>query len=203
MGLLIFPPSDQALIGDTSFWISIVATGRSDDILRAIPNTTLITDVAVSELERGRARGRNTIDEVENLIAASLLSVVTCPEEAEPVYFDLVGGNAAETLDDGEACTLAYALNCGCCAVIDEKKATALARRRFPQMVIASTTDLLLSGPVEAALGRNGVSAALFDALVGAKMRVPVHLVEDVCERLGEERAKQCRSLPFRRRQVG
>ncbi len=138
MGLLIFPPRDQVLVGDASFWISVVASGRSEDILRAVPNNVVITDVAANELERGRAQGRYTIEGVEKLIAASLLSIVTCPEEAEPVYYDLVGGNAVESLDDGEACTLAYALHCSGCAVIDEKKATALASRRFPALISAS-----------------------------------------------------------------
>jgi predicted nucleic acid-binding protein len=197
---LIFPPKEQSLVGDASFWVSIVASGRSEDILRAIPNAVLITDVAANELERGRARGRNTFDGIQELIASSLLSVVTCPEEAEPVYYDLVGGNAVETLDDGEACTLAYALHSSGCAVIDEKKATVLARRRFPALPLLSTTDLMLSALVRSAIGPDGAAAALFEALMGAKMRVPPHLVEEVCLILGEDRASKCHSLPQRRR---
>ena len=200
MGLLIFPPSEQALVGDASFWVSIVASGRSEDILRAIPNTMLITDIVADELERGRARGRNTFDGVQRLIASSLLSVVSCPEDAEHVYYDLVGGNAAETLDDGEACTLAYALHSSGCAVVDEKKATALARRRFPALPLLSTTDLMLSALVQSAVGREASATALFEALMGARMRVPPHLVEDVCLVLGEDRANQCQSLPQRQR---
>lgn len=200
MGLLIFPPSEQSLVGDASFWVSIVASGRSEDILRAIPNPMLITDIAVEELERGRARGRYTFDGVQSLIASSLLSVVTCPEEAEEVYYNLVGGDAAETLDDGEACTLAYALYSSSCAVIDEKKATALARRRYPALPLLSTSDLMLSALVQSAIGMEGAATALFEALMGARMRVPPHLVEEVCTILGEDRVGQCRSLPQRQR---
>jgi predicted nucleic acid-binding protein len=197
---LIFPPKGQALVGDASFWISAVASGRSDEILRAIPNNVVITDVAYNELERGRARGRRTIEGVERLVAANLLSVVSCPAEAEPVYFDLVGGNAAETLDDGEACTLAYALHFSGCAVIDEKKATALAGRRFPALPLLSTADLMLSAEIRRAIGAEGAADALYEALTGARMRVPERLVNQVCTVLGEDRAKKCHSLPQRLR---
>lgn len=201
MGRLIFPPRDQVLVGDASVWISLVASGRSGEILAAVPNTVVITDVALLELERGRASGRRTIEGVEKLIAAARLSVVSCPEEAEPIYFDLVGGSAAETLDDGEACTLAYALNCGGSALIDEKKATTLAARRFPTLTLFSTADLMLSLEVLAAIGAAEATAALYDALTGARMRIPPHLVDEVCDLLGKDRAKDCLSLPRRLRE--
>jgi predicted nucleic acid-binding protein len=200
VGRLIFPPRDQVLVGDASVWISLVASGRSGDILAAIPNDVVITDVAVLELERGRASGRRTIEGVEQLIAAGQLSVVSCPEEAEPTYFDLVGGIAAETLDDGEACTLAYTLHIDGCALIDEKKATALAGRRFPGLSLISTADLMLSSPVVEAIGMDEITDALYAALTGARMRIPPHLIEQVCGLLGEVRAKDCHSLPRRLR---
>ncbi len=203
MGRLIFPPRDQVLIGDASVWISLVATGRSGDILAAILNNIVITDVAVQELERGRASGRRTIEGVEQLIAAGQLSVVSCPEEAEPTYFDLVGGGAAETLDDGEACTLAYALHSRGCALIDEKKATALAARRFPALNLLSTADVMLSTQVMDAIGAIGTAEAFYAALTGARMRIPPHLIEDVCGLLGEDRAKDCHSIPRRLRGGG
>jgi hypothetical protein len=179
-----------------------VASGRSDAILRAIPNKVVITDIALSELERGRARGRRTIEGVERLIGNSLVSVVSCPEDAEAIFFELVGGNAAETLDDGEASTLAYALTCSGCAVIDEKKATAIAGRRFPSLPLLSTTDLLLSSELQAAIGDEAAVATLYEALTGARMRVPDRLIELVCKRLGGERAGKCHSLPRRSRPV-
>lgn len=200
MGLLIFPPNDQLLVGDASVWISLVASGHSDAILRAIPNRVVITDVAIEELERGRARGRSTIEGVEKLISAGLLSSVVCPEEAEPVYFELLGGNAAETLDDGEACTLAYALHAQGCALIDEKKATAIADRRFPKLALLSTVDLMLSQYVQAALGPAKTTDALYAALMDAKMRVPSRLIDQVCNLLGDDRIRGCLSLPRRTR---
>jgi predicted nucleic acid-binding protein len=196
VGRLIFPPNGQVLVGDASVWISLVASGRCTEILQVIPNPVVITDVAFQELERGRARGRDTIEGVERLLAAKRVSIVSCPEEAEPIYFDLVGGNAAETLDDGEACTLAYALHAGGCALIDEKKATAIAARRFPQMSVLSTVDLMLSSNVLDALGTEDASGALYAALTGARMRVPLRLAEEVCRLLGDERVRNCHSLP-------
>jgi predicted nucleic acid-binding protein len=200
VGLLIFPPESQSLVGDASVWISLMASGRSDEILRAIPNACVITDIAMAELERGRARGRDTIDGVERLVAKRIVSVVMCPEVAEPTFLELVGGNAADTLDDGEACTLAYALHTNGCALIDEKKATGLAARRFPSLKLLSTVDLMLSAFVLDQLGADGSAEALYASLTGARMRVPPHCVDDVCKLLGEERARRCRSLPGRSR---
>jgi predicted nucleic acid-binding protein len=200
VGLLIFPSKNQSLVGDASVWISLLASGRSDEILRAIPNACVVTDIAMAELERGRARGRDTIDGIERLVANGLVSVVTCPEAAESIFLELVGGNAAETLDDGEACTLAYALYCNGCALIDEKKATTLAARRFPSLNLLSTADLMLSAFVLDQLGADHAADALYASLIGARMRVPPHRVNEVCKLLGEERARQCRSLPGRSR---
>src|SRR5450432_4392344 len=145
MGLLTFPSRETRLVGDASVWINLIASKRAEAILAAIPNEIVITDVALRELEGGRARGRDTIDGVETLINQRAISVVSCPQDAEALFFDLVGGTAVETLDDGEACTLACAIHTNGAALIDEKKATNLAARRFPDLPLFATTDLVLS----------------------------------------------------------
>ena len=101
------PPDPAAMcVCDASFWINLVATGQADPLLRAIESTMVITDVALGELERGRAKGRMTAGAVISLIAQGLVGVVRCAEEDEELFLSLVVGAAAETLDDGEAATL-------------------------------------------------------------------------------------------------
>ena len=49
----------------------------------------------------------------------------------------------AKTLDDGEAATLASALELGGTAVIDERKALRICSSRFAGLITASSLDLL------------------------------------------------------------
>jgi hypothetical protein len=61
----------------------------------------------MDELERGRLKGRVSADVVNSLLASGHVKVMTLPAAAQATYADLVVGEAAETLDDGEAATLA------------------------------------------------------------------------------------------------
>ena len=139
---------------------------------------------------------------VQALIEAGHVSVFDLPEEAEGVYLSLVAGRASETLDDGEAATLALALHLGATALIDERKAISIAANRFPVLTVATTTDLLLSTQVRTVLDADQLGKALFASLMGARMRVPDHLLDEVCACLGPDRTQLCRSLPARVRSV-
>jgi predicted nucleic acid-binding protein len=202
MGLLTFPPDNKPGIADASVWINIAASQHAAPILKALPYRLLITDVAMSELERGRHTGRTTIGVVEALVGAGLVTQVSCPEAADEIYLDLIGGSAIETLDDGEACTLAYAYHTDAVALIDERKATAVASRRFPSLPILATADIMLSDHVIGALGASLAVEALFNALLQARMRVPLRCLEDVYQALGDERAGQCTCLPQKSRAI-
>ena len=196
------PPDPAAMcVCDASFWINLVATGQADPLLRAIESTMVITDVALGELERGRAKGRMTAGAVISLIAQGLVGVVRCAEEDEELFLSLVVGAAAETLDDGEAATLVYAARSSGIAVIDERKATSLSASRFPSLSVWSTLDVLLRKSVVAAFGRGEISDAIFGALTASRMRVPTHRLQEVVEILGSERIIRCPSLPARLRQ--
>lgn len=188
-------------IADASVWINLVATGCADRILRATPVPLRITDVAFGELERGRAKGRQAADEVAALIHVGLVEVIALEPEDENLFLSLVSGGAAETLDDGEAATLACAYRLGVCALIDERKATMIAARRFGGMEVGSTVDLLLSPEVRGACGAD-LGEVLFGALTGARMRVPEHHAEEVIRLLGPERSATCHSLPARLRRT-
>ena len=130
-----------------------------------------------------------------------LMQVVALSPDDEALFLSLVSGPTSETLDDGEAATLACAERLGACAVIDERKATSLAGRRLPHLEICTTCDLLLGPNVRGRLGDLGLANALFAALNDARMRVPdCHAATIVC--LLGERAAACRSIPGRFRVV-
>lgn len=186
------------LVADASVWINLVAGGRSIEVLRALAGPTIIPSIALGELERGRDKGRSAYAGVTALIAAGYVIDVDLPEEAEDVYLSLVAGRASRTLDDGEAATLALALHLGSTALIDERKAIGIAAARFPDLTVATTTDLLLSRHVRSILNVETLSAALFASLTHARMRVPDHLLDEVCDCLGPDRTRLCLSLPAR-----
>lgn len=196
-----FRPEAQ-LVADASVWINLLAGGRAVDILCALSKPTIIPSIALGELERGREKGRSAHAGVTALIAAGHVTVIDLPEETEDVYLSLVAGRASQTLDDGEAATLALALHLGATALIDERKAICIAATRFPALAIATTTDLLLSTQVRTVLDTVQLADALFASLMEARMRVPDHLLDEVCACLGPNRTRLCLSLPARARSV-
>lgn len=196
-----FPP-EPPLVADASVWINLLASGRAVDVLRALPRPTIIPSIALGELERGRDKGRSAHARITPLIAAGFVTAIDLPEEAEDVYLSLVAGRASQTLDDGEAATLALALHLGATALIDERKATCIAAARFPLLTVATSTDLLLSTQVRAVLDGDQLADALFASLIEARMRVPDHLLDEVCACLGSDRTRMCLSLPARVRSV-
>ena len=190
------PNSSGVLVADASVWVNLAATGRVADHVRVIRRKLVITDVALAELERGRAKGRQTAAQVTALIGDGMVDVVKCPAEHEDLLLSLLAGGAATTLDDGEAATLVFAHSCGGIAVIDERKATVLAARQFPNLLLQTTTDLLLAPEMLDAFGAATLSDSIHNALLLARMRIPEHQMTAVLTLIGPERAKACVSLP-------
>jgi predicted nucleic acid-binding protein len=190
-----------SLVGDASVWINLVATGRAEEILRSFPAELVITTTALGELESGRTKGRQTAAEVTRLIEVGLIREVSLSSADEAVFLDLVAGPTSLTLDDGEAATITYALGSGTGALIDERKATDLCGDRYPALIVMSTTDLLLADPIVSSFQADDLSECLFLALTVARMRVPERHLAGVCELLGPDRCRECRSLPAAWRQ--
>ncbi len=196
------PDLAPLLVGDASFWISLVASSRVELLLDAFGGPSAITDIALAELERGRSKGRAAPDAVGALVRRGTIEVVCCAPDDEDLFLGLVVGAAVDTLDDGEAATLVCAARLGGAAVIDERKATTLASVRFPKLRVLSTVDLMLDAHVRAAVGDAVVADAVFDALTGARMRVPPGRLADVVALVGPGRLASCHSLPSRFRAV-
>jgi predicted nucleic acid-binding protein len=184
------------LVADASLWIALAATGCAAEILAALTRRAVITDITRDELERGRLKGRRTAEVVADLIASAQVEVLTLSAATFEVYSDLVIGEGPDTLDDGEAATLAMACTLGAAAVVDERKARRLAQERFPTLELRCTAELLLSAPVVARLGQARCADAVFAALQVARLRVPFDFLKVVTEAIGMERARQCLSLP-------
>jgi predicted nucleic acid-binding protein len=190
------------VVGDASVIISLNATGCAADILRALPNRLAVVDVVPAELETGRPRGRQDADRLYELVRAGLVDIVSLGNEAEQHFEGLVVGSAAETLDDGEAATIAYALARGALALVDERKANRICAGRFPDLRVGCTTDVLSHPKVCEKLGQTALAGAVFNALYLGRMRMLPHHAEWSIELIGIERAALCVSLPKSARQL-
>lgn len=186
------------LVADASTIINLIATGNAGEVLSALPNRVVVVDHVPAELETGRARGRAAYDGLKTLVAGGMIEIVTLPDSAVTHFEGLVIGAAVETLDDGEAATIAYALACAAVPLIDERKATRICAERFPHLRVACTVDVLVHPEVQRRLGSEVLQESVFNALQHGKMGVlPQHL-EWVVTIVGVDRAELCTSLPQR-----
>ena len=186
------------VIADTSVVINLNATQCAETILDALPNPFLVVSEVVLELESGLQTGRNDAAALDAWHTSGQVQIVPLGNTGTRHFFNLVSGPAAQTLDDGEAATIAHALELESPAIplIDERKANHICADRFADLVTGSTVDLLAQDDVQAALGSARLADAVFDALLGGRMRVLPHHLDWVVNLIGLERAKQCESLP-------
>lgn len=184
------------VVADTSVMINLHATGFAEAILDALPNQVAVVQEVALELEGGRQRGRNDASALKALVAGGRVRMVQLGSLGMDRFTALVTGSAAETLDDGEAATIAYALEHGGTALIDERKAIRICAERFGALAVGCTVDILVHDDVKAALGHEQLSTAVFNALYHGRMGVLPRYVDWVVDLIGPERAAHCVSLP-------
>jgi hypothetical protein len=136
--------SGSRVVLDACCLINLYATGRCPEILANLPYTFTAAragleeaNYLVRELEDGTYE-RLEID-WNPLIQGKLVAVLELETEAEQKLFvDL-----SVRLDDGEAATLALAIQRGYAVATDEKKAVKLLKNEFPTCTVTSTLSLL------------------------------------------------------------
>ena len=189
---------DAPIVTDTSVLINLNATGYAEAILKAVPNHVLAVEEVSLELEDGRIRRHSTADALVRLVANGVVRVVRLGAAGRVHFVTLVGGRATETLDDGEAATIASALERDGIALIDERKALRISAERFSGLRTGHTLDLLSHRDVRSVLAPDELADAVFKALYHGRMRVPNCHVKWVIDLVGKERALQCSTLSGR-----
>jgi predicted nucleic acid-binding protein len=189
-----------SLVADTSTVINLIATGSAEEILSALPHRVVVVDVVLTELESGRARGHTHADRLAELVDRATVDIVSLGTPGMTEFERLVIGDAVDTLDDGEAGTIAYAVEHSAVALIDERKAERICADRYPSLHLASTVDVLTYEPVSRSLGSERLADAIYNALRLGRMRVPPRQLDLVVRLVGFERAALCPSLPRRAR---
>jgi predicted nucleic acid-binding protein len=184
------------LVADTSVVINLIATGFASSIIGALPQPFVVVDVVPSELAIGRGRGRMDFEQFDELVNGGIVKVFNLGHIGMQHFEGLVIGAAAETLDDGEAATIACAIEQSGVAYIDERKAWRICSERYPALRVGCTVDLLTHADVRAQLSDETVADAIFNALQRGRMSVlPTHF-SAVVSLIGAERAALCESLP-------
>jgi predicted nucleic acid-binding protein len=186
----------ETITTDASTIINLNATGRARDIVQALGCRFVVVDVVQAELDAGRRSGRRDAGLLNGLLADQIFELVKLDATAIVHFERLVIGPAIDTLDDGEAATIAYSINAGATAAIDERKATSMCSQKFPSLSLCSTVDILARPDVQNSLGKDELSAAVFRALMHGRMRVLPHNVQWVVDLIGPEQASACTSLP-------
>lgn len=202
MGLSYLTDPSVTLVFDASTAINLNATGCAAKVLRALPHPVILTDVVLGELQEDSRSGRRDGDLMAELIAAGLVGIENIEDLTQSLFEDLVIGHGPDTLDDGEAATVAFAVERGFIPVLDERKARRICAERFPSQRVASTVDLLCHDAVTGALGASALGDAVFASLQEARMRVPPPYEDWVVQQIGIERARACLSLRRRARML-
>ena len=184
------------VVADASVVINLNATGFAASILEALPNRFAVVKEVALELEKGRRHGRNDADALSTLVTDGRVDLVRLGNSGIEYFTSLVSGSAAETLDDGEAATIAYALEHGATALIDERKANRICAERYGALATGCTIDVLAHNTLEATLGHSRLADGVFNALYRGRMRVQAHHMNWVVDLIGRGRAVQCASLP-------
>ena len=189
--------ASSIVVADTSVLINLEASGHADTIIQAAFGVLLTTKNAVEELFEGERRGYSTATELRTLQSAGVVKVVELDDAEEEIYRALIEGPASQTLGDGEAATIAFAVQNKAIALIDENKAKRICAERYSGIHVITTTDVMLHSQVVQALGSSHVEA-VHAALKYARMHVPSERVSEVVQILGHDRSVECPSLPPR-----
>ena len=187
------------VVADTSVVINLNATGCAESILGALPNRCVVVEEVSLELQAGRRTGRGDADALALLMKQHFVEPAHLGDVGISYFESLVTGSAVETLDDGEAATIACAVEKSAVALIDDRKALRICAKRFPNLVVGCSVDVLAQRDVQARLDRR-LPDAVFNALVRGRMRVPERYGQWVVGLVGKERAAVCLSLPKRLR---
>lgn len=110
-------------------------------------------------------------------------------------FRSLVEGSTVDTIDDGEAATIACALELNGIALIDDGKARRICAERFPGLVTAFTVDLLFHRDVQSAFPPGKHALLIFNALYDGRMKVPVQFAKPIIDVIGLQRAGRCKTL--------
>jgi hypothetical protein len=188
----------EALVLDASVLINLLGSRMARQILAALGVPSVVEETTLLEVLVDPQDGSSATPAIDDLILSGSLLCERMDDDGLTSFISLVGAEPPDDLGDGEAATLAHALRRSATAVIDERKATRIARTQFPNLNVCSSLDIFACSRVVEALGADALSDALFGAVKFARMRVSVEYDDWVRGIPGPQRIAECRSLRVR-----
>lgn len=189
-----FPADPNAvLVVDASVVIGLNASGHARRIIELTGGRVVVPANASIELAIGAQFGHDDGAQLDGLIAAGVVERAAVDGSALAIYEALIDGTYGETLDDGEAATIALAEQYGGVAIIDERKARRICEQHFPRVGRGCTAQWILAA---SALGEDLHVEAMLNALRKGRMRVPLEFLDEVVALIGVAEAATCPSLP-------
>lgn len=192
-----WPDAHIPIILDASAVINLNGSGAARPILGALRQEVFVADDVVEELAlaRGTANGRRDAELLEDLIGGRMVARRALGASGLALFETLTIGTSVTTLEDGEAATIALALEIGGAAVIDESKGRRLAAQHAPGVPLIASIEMFCHPLVQDALG-SGLADAVFSALQQSRMQVLASHHAWIAALLGPERLPLCLSLP-------
>lgn len=185
---------ESVLVLDTSVIINLYASKGAFDVLDALTNPVVVTDVVINELRGEHNASEEQRAMLEGFLTDGRIRIVNLKEQGLETFARMISSPCS--LDDGEAATIAYSLENGAVPVLDERKGTSKYLNECSANAVPSSIDLFLHPSVMAQLGRDRLANLIYSSLINARMRVSLDARDDVIDLIGLERAIECRSLP-------
>ena len=182
------------MVADTSAVINLVSSGFATEIITSVTNEFVVPENVLSELNSGREKGHSHATQLEILIKKSIISILGIEGEVQSDLERLIIGPLRKTIGDGEAATIATAVEQDGCAIIDDRKARRICNQRFPALKFCGTIDIFRHPSVRNMLGDVTLADAVFSSLIEARMDVIGH-DNWVIDLIGVDRASKCTSL--------
>ena len=186
---------DVALAFDASAMINFLGTGIAETLLTNLGRSVIMPTAALAEVKYHPIQGHDLQATLSRLTSHGLVKQLSLPPRARAIHLELMGAGLAGGLDDGEAATIALAIehSATTMVVLDERKAARIFSERWAERNCVDTVTLLAEA--RGSMRSDEFANACFSALRHARMRVAPDDVDWMIETIGPERAIQCPSL--------
>ena len=141
------------LVLDTSVWINLLATGRAKEIVEAIGIPVYVPEQVLDELRLDPVTRKPFLPGLHPVLESPRARIAPLSSSEMDTFVDLVGALAPDRLGDGEAASIAIAVNRNCRLCVDERKANRIVRERFSSIQTLRSTDILTHPALAAAFG--------------------------------------------------
>ncbi|MCY4325037.1 MAG: hypothetical protein OXC81_03320 [Betaproteobacteria bacterium] len=175
-------------VADTSVLINLIHSGCPAKIVSAAQISLCATDQVLKELKWIPAEFESIRRHIKS---------VTLSGNAHDRYMQIAQEQNKHSLDDGEATTLAYALERNLPVLMDDRKGLRACKRE--KVAFLTSVDVFRRA-LQGSLSRAVVADAVYRALQDGRMQVQPDDEKWVVRLIGKQRAKGCLSLPARLR---